>query len=32
MMVTHSQKDASVAQAYNQLLDGQIVSDVRNEL
>lgn len=32
VMVTHSQKDASVAQRTINLFDGQIVSDVRNEL
>lgn len=32
VMVTHSHKDASVAQRTINLFDGQIVSDVRNEL
>lgn len=32
VMVTHSQRDASVAQRIINLFDGQIVSDVRNEL
>lgn len=32
VMVTHSQKDASVAQRIINLFDGRIVSDVRNEL
>ena len=32
VMVTHSQMDASVAQRTINLFDGQIVSDVRNEL
>ena len=32
VMVTHSQKDASMAQRTINLFDGQIVSDVRNEL
>ncbi len=32
VMVTHSQKDASVAQRIINLFDGQIVSDVKNEL
>ena len=32
VMVTHSQKDASVAQRVVNLFDGQIVSDVKNEL
>jgi len=32
VMVTHSQKDASVAQRTINLFDGRIVSDVRNEL
>ena len=32
VMVTHSQKDASVAQRTINLFDGKIVSDVRNEL
>lgn len=32
VMVTHSQKDASVAQRTINLFDGWIVSDVRNEL
>lgn len=32
VMVTHSQKDASVANRVINLLDGQIVGDVRNEL
>ena len=32
VMVTHSQKDAAVAQRIVNLFDGQIVSDVKNEL
>ncbi len=32
VMVTHSQKDASVAQRTIDLFDGKIVSDVKNEL
>jgi len=32
VMVTHSQKDASVAERIINLFDGKIVSDVRNEL
>lgn len=32
VMVTHSQKDASVAQRIINLFDGEIVRDVRNEL
>ena len=32
VMVTHSQKDASCAQRIVNLFDGQIVSDVKNEL
>ena len=32
VMVTHSQRDAAVAQRTIDLFDGQIVSDVRNEL
>ena len=32
VMVTHSQKDASMAQRTINLFDGKIVSDVRNEL
>ena len=32
VMVTHSQKDASFAQRIVNLFDGQIVSDVKNEL
>lgn len=32
VMVTHSQKDASVAQRIISLFDGRIVGDVRNEL
>ena len=32
VMVTHSQRDASVAQRTINLFDGRIVSDVRNEL
>lgn len=32
VMVTHSQKDASVAQRTIDLFDGQIVSDVKNEM
>ena len=32
VMVTHSQRDASVAQRVINLFDGQIVSDVKNEL
>lgn len=32
IMVTHSQKDASVAQRTIDLFDGKIVSDVKNEL
>ncbi len=32
VMVTHSQKDASVAQRVVNLFDGEIVSDVKNEL
>lgn len=32
VMVTHSQKDASVAQRVINLFDGRIVGDVRNEL
>ena len=32
VMVTHSQKDAAVAQRTIDLLDGRIVSDVKNEL
>ena len=32
VMVTHSQKDASCAQSIVNLFDGQIVSDVKNEL
>ena len=32
VMVTHSQKDASVAQRIINLFDGEIVADVRNEL
>ena len=32
VMVTHSQKDASQAQRTIDLFDGQIVSDVKNEL
>ncbi len=32
VMVTHSKKDASVAQRVVNLFDGQIVSDVKNEL
>lgn len=32
VMVTHSQRDASVAQRIINLFDGQIVSDVKNEL
>ncbi len=32
VMVTHSQKDASVAQRIINLFDGQFVSDVKNEL
>ena len=31
-MVTHSQKDAAMAQRTIDLLDGKIVSDVKNEL
>ena len=32
VMVTHSQKDAAVAQRTIDLFDGKIVSDVANEL
>lgn len=32
VMVTHSQKDAAVAQRTINLFDGQIVSDIRNEM
>ena len=32
VMVTHSQKDAAVAQRIINLFDGRIVSDVKNEL
>ena len=32
VMVTHSQKDAAQAQRTIYLFDGQIVSDVKNEL
>ena len=32
VMVTHSQKDAAMAQRTIDLFDGQIVSDVKNEL
>ena len=32
VMVTHSQKDASMAQRIINLFDGSIVSDVKNEL
>ena len=32
VMVTHSQKDAAVAQRTINLFDGEIVSDVKNEL
>ena len=32
VMVTHSQKDAAVAQRIINLFDGEIVSDVQNEL
>ena len=32
VMVTHSQKDAAVAQRIINLFDGAIVSDVKNEL
>ena len=32
VMVTHSQKDAAQAQRTIDLFDGQIVSDVKNEL
>ena len=32
VMVTHSQKDASMAQRIINLFDGRIVGDVRNEL
>ncbi len=32
VMVTHSQKDAAIAQRTIDLFDGQIVSDVKNEL
>ena len=32
VMVTHSQKDASMAQRIINLFDGAIVSDVKNEL
>ena len=32
VMVTHSQKDASCAQRIVNLFDGEIVSDVKNEL
>ena len=32
VMVTHSQKDASIAQRTIDLFDGKIVSDVKNEL
>ena len=32
VMVTHSQKDASCAQRIINLFDGEIVSDVKNEL
>ena len=32
VMVTHSQKDAAVAQRVINLFDGQIVGDVKNEL
>ena len=32
VMVTHSQKDAAVAQRTINLFDGQIVSDLRNEM
>ena len=32
VMVTHSQKDAAVAQRTINLFDGQIVSDIKNEL
>lgn len=32
IMVTHSPKDAAVAQRTINLFDGQIVSDVKNEL
>ena len=32
VMVTHSQKDAAVAQRTIDLFDGQIVSDIKNEL
>ena len=32
VMVTHSQKDASLAQRTIDLFDGRIVSDVKNEL
>ena len=32
VMVTHSQKDASIAQRIINLFDGEIVADVRNEL
>ena len=32
VMVTHSQKDAACAQRIVNLFDGEIVSDVKNEL
>ena len=32
VMVTHSQRDASVAQRIINLFDGQIVGDVQNEM
>ena len=32
VMVTHSQKDAAMAQRTIDLFDGHIVSDVKNEL
>lgn len=32
VMVTHSQKDAAVAQRIINLFDGRIVGDVKNEL
>jgi putative ABC transport system ATP-binding protein len=32
VMVTHSQRDASVAQRVINLFDGQIVGDVQNEM
>jgi putative ABC transport system ATP-binding protein len=32
VMVTHSQKDAACARRTIDLFDGQIVSDVKNEL